>query len=245
MKPPVSIQLFSFRDVVGDDFEAALAQAVACGYRAVETAGWGNLNIKQVAQTVQQTGVHVSGLHVRWDELTPCPELIAHYALMLDAREIIISWAPPSLLATQQGCETLGARMAAIGEQLAAYGLRLSYHNHGSELALVEGRPAIEWILQLAQPTHLSWQADVHWVKEGGQDPITYLAKLGQRCPLLHLRDSAAFGQGNIDFAALLKTIESVGIAEWLVVEQAAESANPVEDARANRAFLRDLGYDD
>jgi len=51
-------------------------------------------------------------------------------------------------------------------------------------------------------------------------------------------------GQGSIDFAAVLATLERLGYQDWLTVEQDVfpDMGTPLESARRNRAYLASLG---
>ena len=103
---------------------------------------------------------------------------------------------------------------------LREHGLRFSFHNHAVEMALHEGRTVFDWMLGAAQPRNLSAEPDVYWIHVGGQSPGKFLRAHGARCPLVHLKDETELGLGPVDFSAVFAATESIGAAEWYVVEQ-------------------------
>ncbi len=77
----------------------------------------------------------------------------------------------PEAVATRAQCEALGEEFNQIGASLRAHGLRFSNHNHGHEIATVDGRTAFEWVLDAAEPRNLFAEVDVYWVQHAGKRP--------------------------------------------------------------------------
>lgn len=242
MKTSVSLQLWSVRDDMRRDFTATLRALAGFGYKAVELAGYGNLDFRGAVDAVKAAGLRVSGMHVGLDRLRASPEQVAVEAHAFGTRDVTCPWASPLLMQTPDGCRRLGAELGRIGGVLRDYGIRLSYHNHAHELALVGGRPALDWILDAAAPEDLACQADVYWLHKGGIDAAAYLRRLGRRVPLVHLKDEKELGAGPVDFAAIFGALDSVGAVEWLIVEQEQYSFAPLDAMRANLEQLRRWG---
>ena len=51
-------------------------------------------------------------------------------------------------------------------------GLTLAYHNHWFELAIIDGKPAYQHMLEHLDESIL-FELDSYWVKVGGLDPVT------------------------------------------------------------------------
>ncbi len=242
MRPSVSLQLWSVRDDTRRDFAGTLRALADIGYAAVELAGYGGTDFKGALEAVKASGLRVSGMHVGLDRLRASPEQVAVEAHAFGTRDVTCPWASPVLMQTPDGCRRLGEELGRLGAVLRGYGLRLSYHNHAHEMVRVGDRLALDWILDAAAPQDLACQADVYWLHTGGVDAAAYLRQLGRRVPLVHLKDAAELGAGPVDFPAIFGALDSVGAAEWLIVEQEKYSHPPLECMRQNLDQLRRWG---
>ena len=64
------LQLYSVRDITGEDLEGALAKVAALGYHFVEFAGFFGHSADKVKAMLDTYGLTVSGTHTGWQELT-------------------------------------------------------------------------------------------------------------------------------------------------------------------------------
>ena len=68
-------------------------------------------------------------------------------------------------------------------------------------------------------------QVDTYWVNTGGGDSVKVIENLGERAPLIHIKDGpcdpgepmTAVGEGKMEFAPIIDATQ--GTAEWLIVE--------------------------
>ena len=68
--------------------------------------------------------------------------------------------------------------------------MRLLFHNHDGELIdRVEGKAALQYILDNTRPETLALEPDLGWMEVGGGDCAWYLATYRDRCPVIHLKD--------------------------------------------------------
>ncbi|MDD5729251.1 MAG: TIM barrel protein, partial [Victivallales bacterium] len=81
-------------------------------------------------------------------------------------------------------------------------------------------------------------ELDTYWIKKGGEDPVAYLKKYGDRLPLVHLKDMdktdgsfAAVGTGLIDLSGVIAAAGD-SAAEWVIYEQDICRESPLECAR-------------
>jgi len=103
-------------------------------------------------------------------------------------------------------------------------GMKISYHNHDFEYALLDGRPAIYTMQEYLDPG-INFELDTYWIKVAGQDPAEVTAKMGTRSPLLHIKDGpatkeadmTAVGDGVVDVPAIIEAGKPH--TEWLIVE--------------------------
>jgi sugar phosphate isomerase/epimerase len=226
---PVSLQLYSIRDLTKADFAGAAAQVAAIGYSAVELAGYGNLGPKAAKEALDKAGLKVSGMHVGIKLLREQFDKVVEEAKAVGSRDVICPWWQPEEFTSRQAMETIGAELNAVGARLRAAGLRFSFHNHGGEFKRIEGRPAMEWLLAAAEPRNLLAEVDVYWVKFAGYSPGKFIREQGARARILHLKDEKELGLGPVDFGEVFAAAESVGAVEWYVVEQEDYNHVPIK----------------
>jgi len=149
------------------------------------------------------------------------------------------------------------------------FGLGVALHHHvGTH---VETPEEVDRLLATIQDRALGLCLDTGHYLYGGGDPVDLVNRHGDRMSCLHLKDIdagrlrearerklnfhdgvrhgvfAPLGQGVIDFAAILKHLQSAHFDGWVVVEQdvlvgGAETAKPLVNATAGREYLRRLG---
>jgi sugar phosphate isomerase/epimerase len=241
-KIPVSVQLWSVREHIAKDFAGTVAKLAGFGFQGVETAGYGNLDAAGAAAALKAAGLQCSGMHVGIDALRGNLTNLAVDAHRLGSRHIICPWMPKELFANAGSAAEFGRELGAIGARLRGYGLHLHYHNHDGELATDLGQSAFEHLLDAAPPAHLGAEVDVYWVKFAGHDPAHFLRRLGTRCRLVHLKDSHELGTGPVDFPALFAAIDSVGAAEWQIIEVEHYNHDPLESVRLSLEQLKKWG---
>lgn len=242
MKIPVSLQLWSVREDTAKDFAATVKAVAAMGYQGVELAGYGNLDAKGVAAAVRDAGLKVSGMHVGWGELSGNLSGVMSDALLFGTRHVACPSWPREHFLSGASCAEIGRRLGEVGATLRSVGIQLSFHNHGAEMAVVDGRRVMDWMLDAAEPRNLAAQVDVYWVQAGGSDPAAYLRELGRRVRTVHLKDEKELGLGPVNFAPVFEAIDSIGSVEWNVVEVEKYNHAPLESVRRSLEQLKQWG---
>lgn len=247
-RPLVSLQLWSVRDVTASDFGAAIREVAAFGYEGVELAGYGNLDAARAADVVRAAGLAVSGMHVTIERLRTEPERVVEEAALFAAKDVICPFIEPAAVATRGQCEAFGEELNRLGALFAKHGLRFGYHNHGHEIAQLDGRSVFEWILDAAEPRNLAAELDVYWVHSARCKPANFLRRLGARVPLIHLKDGhdggrqCELGRGAVDFEQVFAAAEAIGAVEWYVVEQEEWDVSSLVSARLSVQQMRRWG---
>jgi len=241
-KIPVSLQLWSLRDLTKIDFAGTMAQVAKIGYAGVELAGYGNLDAAGAAAAISGVGLKVSGMHVGIAALRADLSKVAAEALLLGTGHVTCPYFQRELFRSGPACSAIGEELDAIGARLRGYGLKFSYHNHAFELATVDGRRGFDWLLDAAQPRNLGCQADVYWVHTGGKDPAEFIREQGRRIELLHLKDEAELGGGPVDFPAVFAAAEAIGSVEWYIVEVEKYNYPPIESVARSFEQLKAWG---
>jgi sugar phosphate isomerase/epimerase len=220
----LAAQLYSLRDAFQRDFDGTLAAVAAIGYAGVEVASLHGKTPVEVAQRCAELGLIITSNH---DQL-PLDEQqgpVIERALALGSPRLVCPYLPPAQFASRDAIARVAEQLNAAAAAARAHGLRFGYHNHDHEYALVEGRPAMDWLVeQLDEDVFI--ELDVYWAAVAGQHPADAVRALGPRAELLHIKDGpadsreapmTAVGQGRIDVAAVLSA--DAGTAVWLIVE--------------------------
>lgn len=116
-----------------------------------------------------------------------------------------------------------------IARELKKAAVRVQVHQHDAEMA----QDAREWryTLKNTDPKLVDICLDIDWVKRGGQDVMTILKEALPRLASMHVRNSKAgvwteaFGDGDIDYAAVTALLKQNNYRGLIVVELAYEKA--------------------
>lgn len=224
------------------DFATTVAAVGRIGYRGVELAGYGNLDVQGAKAALDAAELKVAGMHVGFPALRTDLNTVINDALLLGSRHVTCPSWPSGQFLSREACERVGEQLADIGRTFRAVGLTFSFHNHAAEVKIVEGRSVFDWMLGAAAPRDLKAEPDVYWLQVGGCAPEKFLRDQGARCPLVHLKDEKELGLGPVDFAKVFSAIDEIGAAEWLIVEQEAYNHAPLESVRLSFEQLKTWG---
>lgn len=224
MSKHIALQLYSVRDVVAaSSYEAAVRQVAGMGYREVETAGFPGTTAEAAAKLFSDLGLKVVAAH------TGLP-LGDKKNEILDG---ITALGKPPLVCTQIGpkdvvdldtVKSLCDRLNEGYEVARSNNISFGIHNHWWEFGRIDGRLVHEIMIDLLNP-EIFFEIDTYWVKVGGGDPVEIVRNLGERAPLLHIKDGpgnreaamTAVGDGMMDIPTLLQT--AVTNVKSLIVE--------------------------
>ena len=235
------LQLYSVRDITGEDLEGALAKVAALGYRFVEFAGFFGHSADKVKAMLDTYGLTVSGTHTGWQELTAehIDETIAYHKT-IGNKTIII---PGADLSTREKLDDLVALINEAQPKLAAAGIALGYHNHSHEF-IETGYGALIH-KELEERTQVEFEIDTYWAYVAGLDPIALLERLGDRVRVIHLKDGFADGHGMAlgEGTAPVAAVRDYAIAHGLAMVVESETCQPtgIEEVARCMAYLNKL----
>lgn len=223
MALPISIQLYTLREALQQDFAGVIRKLAAIGFVAVEP--WGGIPVPaaQAASLFRELGLQVPSAHTNLpigDDARQLLDSVATYG----AGYIFPSTHPrdfDTLEAVKQVCERFNQALPLCQE----YGIQLGVHNHWWEFQVIEGQRAYDVMLKTLDPAIL-FEIDTYWVQVGGADPAQIVRQIGERSPILHIKDGpaddpkapmVAVGAGTLDFPAIIAA--GGPHTQWLVVE--------------------------
>jgi inosose dehydratase len=144
--------------------------------------------------------------------------------------------------------------MDKLGSELRRRGMTLAYHTHDVELRAAARE--FHHMLLATDPKNVSLCLDVHWVYRGAgnsQIALFDVVKLyGKRIVELHIRQSKdgvwqeSFGEGDIDYARLAKSLNDQNVKPHLVLEQCLEKTSPktmnaIEAHKIDQIYLKKI----
>lgn len=236
MLEKLAVQLYTLRDACSQDFHQVLRDLKQMGWSGVQMAGYHHHDPEELAAYIRGLGLQTAGLHVGYARFAGELDQLVREAQWFQTRDIICPSLPLELR-NEQGYREAKRVLTEAAATVRDQGIRISYHNHAFEFeTTVDGSHALDYLLEPAADNPLLAELDVYWVKKGGLDVESYIAKYTNRMPIIHLKDMAKdeaasyapIGTGSIDFAPILRWGEANGI-EWYVVEQDQCDGDPMD----------------
>jgi sugar phosphate isomerase/epimerase len=242
---PIGLELYSVRGELGRDLPNTLKTVAKIGYQVVEFYSpyfkWTPAYAKEVRSQMDDLGLRCYSTHNGFDSFTPA-ENLAHAIevnQILGARYLVLASAPGSAKGLD-GWKKLCEQLSSAVEQLKAHGLSAGYHNHQAEWAKLENGQRILEVIAANTPKEFALQLDVGTCEEAGADPVAWVKANPGRIKMMHLKDWAPgekgykvlFAEGVTPWKELLEAAESVGGAEFFLIEQEGSRYSEFETAQ-------------
>ncbi|MCZ4271561.1 sugar phosphate isomerase/epimerase family protein [Maritalea porphyrae] len=225
----LSYQLYSARNAT--PWSKVFSALADQGYTQVEGFGGMFDNVAELAADLDNVGLKMPSTHLALelleDDFDAALEIINTLAVRQVYAPYLVEEERPTDAA---GWQVFAQRLSKVSDKLAGYGVTFGWHNHDFEfVALPDGQIPMAILLDNAQ--NISWEADIAWVIVGGQDPIEWIKRYGNRITAVHMKDKAPDGEnldqdgwtdvgsGTIDWAVLMSAIKSNTPAKIFVME--------------------------
>ena len=222
-----AVQLYTLRRLE-EPLTDKLDRVADAGFDGVEFAGLDGAATDDVSDALDRTGLGVAGAHVPVEELADGPDGAPSVYRSLGADTVTVPYLDPEVFADAESVAETAERLDGLAARLGDADLRLCYHNHEFEFGDVEGRPALERLIE--STSDVEFELDVGWALAGGVDPVDFLDAHADRVPLVHLKDvaldpdagrggrSVDLGDGDVDLDACVEAARRAD-AEWAVFE--------------------------
>ena len=232
-KIPVGIELYSVRDELVKDLNGTVTAVAKMGYQVVEFyspyMNWTPEQAKDVRKLLDDLGIKCPSTHNSAQTLTDNLQKAIDLNQTIGSKAIIIA-SPPKVQGVD-GWKGFATQLTTAAEKLRAAGMVTGFHNHQSEW-----RPVAEGstercmdVLAANTPKDVVLQLDCGTCVEAGADPVAWIKAHPGRIKSLHLKDwgkgkergyNVAFGEGDVPWKPLLDAAETVGGAEYHLIEQ-------------------------
>ena len=243
MAAPIAIQLYTVREALAQNFKAVGTRIAEMGYVGVETAGFPGVSVEEASDLFADLGLEVCSVHTQLP-LGKQKNQVIELAHELEVNRVVTS-TPREAFESMDALKGLCDRWNQAGEIAEENGLELGLHNHYWEFTEVEGRSGFEIMVEELDE-RIFFQVDTYWVNVGGGDSVAVVEELGERAPLLHIKDGPldaaqdmqAVGTGKMDFPPIIEA--SHGACDWLIVELDRCATDMMEAVEQSYEFLVD-----
>jgi sugar phosphate isomerase/epimerase len=238
---PVGLGLYSLRDEEQKDRMATLQAVADMGYQGVEFWGpyfdWTADYAREVRKRLDVLGLACFSTHTRR------PYFAAeHFPHVIELNQILgsryVVMAHSEKVDGLDGWKQLADTLTAAHERLGPLGLRAAFHNYPSDFRPIGDTRPID-ILSANTPKDFAFQLDTVMMSTGA-DPVAFVKANPGRVKSYHLKDwspgegggRVLLGEGIGNWKALFDAAESVGGAEYYLIEQEGSRFTPMETAK-------------
>jgi sugar phosphate isomerase/epimerase len=224
-----SIQLYTLRDLMKDDFAGVLEKVGKLGFTGVEFAGYGGYGAKELRKILDDSGLKSVGSHVPYDAITKETGAVIECNAILGSEWIV---CPHARMESRDDALRAAEAFARPAEKICEAGMGFAYHNHHFEFAKAGDNYLLDILLENSDPKVVFSELDMYWAAYAGVDPLEYLRKVGGRGKLLHVKQMKDFetkkcidlGEGAIDFKKVLETGAELGVLHYILEQEEFES---------------------
>ncbi len=239
---PIALQLYTVRELLGEDFEGTVRRVADIGYVGVEPYSGMPCALADAAALFRELELQTFNSHVPFpDEANK--ETVLEVAAAFDLPCVTIAMLAPEEFASMDAIKATCDRLNRAGEFARANNLQLHYHNHWWEFKRINGAASLDVMLEELDES-VGLQIDTYWVQVGGEDAVEVVAQVGARAPLIHLKDGwleprgdmAAVGHGVMNVPAIVDATAET--ADWYIVEQDRSNNDRLEAVQQSYTYL-------
>jgi sugar phosphate isomerase/epimerase len=244
----IGLQLYTLRDMMKRSVPRTLEEVAKAGYEEVEFAGNFNRTSQQIRQMLDANGLKSPSAHIQMSDLGPTWQVMLEDANIIGQKYLTLAWIDVSER-TLDGYKRVADRLNEAGIKAAGEGVQLAFHNHAYGFDEIAGQIPYEILLRETDPRYLVMEADVFWMRQAKQDPLSWFARYPGRFHMLHLKDMGPppedrmldVGKGVIDWRTLLTRSKAAGVRHYFVEHD--EPRDPIASIRSSYRYLRGLTF--
>lgn len=192
MKLIPGLALYSLMGELKKDYMGTLEKVAKLGYKYIEYAsvpvgedGRPVATPSEIGAKVKELGLTAISSHVMMNEDSDIDALIADNILM-GTQAIVLPfchmYTMSNVLKTADFCNK-------VAKKCSESGMQFYYHNHFQEFVKIDGKYAIDLLLENTDPEYVNIELDTFWVTRAGLNPLEIIKKLGSRCKRIHQKD--------------------------------------------------------
>jgi sugar phosphate isomerase/epimerase len=240
---PIGLELYSVREALKQDLEGTVRAVAGLGYQCVEFYApyfeWTEAQAKRMRKLLDDLGVRCYSTHndqknFSADNINRARDLNS----LLGTKYMVMAYSEPK--GNLDGWKAIAEQLNFAAERLEPAGLKPGYHNHQAEWKVVDGARPMD-VLAKQTKSSVMLQLDVGTCLEAGSDPVAWIHSNPGRIHSLHLKDWSSdpskgyqvlFGEGDAKWKEIFRAAESVGGAEYYLLEQEGSRFGELETAK-------------
>ena len=237
---PVGLERYSVRDELATDLPATVRAVAKMGYEVVEFYSpyfqWTPDYARTVRALLDELNIKCLSTHNGRGALEPEGlKKAIELNRILGSRSIVMASAGRT--ETQDDWKRVAEILTEASATLKPLGMESGFHNHQLEFREKDGFRPMPF-LAANTPKEVTLQLDVGTCVEVGYDPVAWIKANPGRIRSLHLKEwgkevgyKALFGEGDTPWKPLLEAAETVGGAQFYLIEQEGSRFPSLETA--------------
>lgn len=205
------VQQFAVRDAFKSEKTAisALRNAKDSGYDGVEICGFLTRHMPMVVRIfakmagmgigpcgkldwlniVRESGLSVISVHEDLNTINTKTDTVLKELEDYKCENVVVTGMYRFDYGNKADVLSLAEDLNKTGRMIKENGRRFFYHNHNCELIKIDGKYALDLLLENTDPESVFFEYDSYWVAETGADPVEIMKKFGNRVKLWHIND--------------------------------------------------------
>lgn len=193
----VGLQLYSIRDAIAADMDAAFKAVKDMGYDYVEWAGpTGGRTPEEVRTLLDKNGLCCISVHQPTAKFQADPVAAMDFVKALGASYRAIPMPAKRENSFLEDWDATIDLYTRIIEDSENNGITQLYHNHDFEFLYMDGQRIYDRLFEVL-PDSLQPEFDTAWVHYAGIDPAEYIRKFAGKVEVVHLKDFSCTAFGN------------------------------------------------
>lgn len=247
------LQLYTLRDVFGNDPKGYIQQIGSFGYTQIESYEgkdgmfWG-MKPAEFNQCIKDAGMTLISSHCDIDKDF---ENKVIDAASIGMKYLICAWVGPQK--SIDDFKKIAEDFNVKGALCKKHGIKFAYHNHDYSFKEIDGEIPQDVMIQMTDPALVDFEMDIYWVITGGADPIDYLKKYNGRFKLGHLKDrlknaqpsetnaSCTLGTGSINYKKILPIAKANGMEYFFLEQERYDGTTPLECTKDSAQYLKSI----
>lgn len=255
LKDMPGVVSFTFRNDFSKDVPGTLDYIKQMGISNIEFSNLFGKTAAEMRALLDARGMVCTSYGVYYDALTNKTDAVIRDAKTLGAEFVRVGMIPHKGEFTVQQADAAVKDFNRVGQQLKENGIEFSYHNHGYDFTPYENGTLYDYLIQHTNPDYVSFELDILWVHQFGQDPVAYLKKYPNRFRLMHVKDlkkglavgldvktspenDVPLGSGQIDVKKILKQAKKSSVKYYYLED---ENSNARAQVPLSIAYLKTL----
>jgi len=241
LKETPGVVSFTFRADFSKDVAGTLDYIKEIGIRNIEFSNLFGKSAEEMRALLDARGMVCTSYGVYYDALTNKTDKVIQEAKTLGAEFVRVGMIPHKGEFTVQQADEAIKDFNRVGKLLKENGLEFCYHNHGYDFTPYEKSTLYDYLIQNTNPDYVSYELDILWVHQFGQDPMAYLKRYPSRFKLMHVKDlkkgvpvgldvktspenDVPLGSGQINVKAILKQARKSAIIYYYLEDENSNS---------------------